>query len=115
MRTSDIDMAPYVTDNFKTEGMYIVGDRKMADMDDKFLRRNLCHRSGGDLKVCAACSAPCTVGKLLLQRQTEGDNHEQQSRNATGRGESESKPYEKHEPRCEEGRADPKRHHGGRP
>lgn len=89
MRTNDINMAPYVTDSYKTDGMYIVGDRKMADMDTKYLLKNLCHRSGGDLKVCAACTPPCMVGKLLLQRQSGGDDHGQSS-NAQSRGESES-------------------------
>lgn len=58
----------YLNPHIKTEGLYVSGRKTMADMDDAYLRKQLCHMSGGDLSVCAKCAAPCTVGNLLLER-----------------------------------------------
>ena len=59
-----VDLNP----GMKTYGMYVTGKKTMADMDDTYLRRNLCAKAGGNVCVCASCPAVCTVGKLLLER-----------------------------------------------
>lgn len=54
--------------HMRTEGMYVPNRKTMADMDDVFLRKQLCGKAGGSVCICVACEGKCTVGKLLLER-----------------------------------------------
>ena len=52
----------------RTEGLYVPARKTMADMDDAYLRRQLCGKAGGNVCICAECAGKCTVGRLLLER-----------------------------------------------
>lgn len=58
-----------------TPGLYMhPGKGKtMAHLDSDKLRRGMCQKSGGRLEVCHSCGAPCTAGRLLMEREAEGE------------------------------------------
>ena len=60
----------YLNPHIKTDGLYVSGRKTMADMDDAYLRKQLCQRAGRTLAGCVACVGKCTVGKLLLERRS---------------------------------------------
>lgn len=57
----------------------------LETLPDIQLRRGLCAKSGGKLEVCRKCGAPCSFGRILMERQDSGTEVEPQARavNAT--------------------------------
>lgn len=57
----------------RTQGMYLPQRRESAidleTLPDLKLRLGLCARSGGNLSVCRQCGAPCSFGRILMERQ----------------------------------------------
>lgn len=57
----------------RTQGMYLPqrkeGNVNLNKVDDLTLKRGLCPKSGGNLSVCRACGAPCSFGRILMERQ----------------------------------------------
>lgn len=74
----------------RTQGMYLPQRRESAinleTLPDLKLRLGLCARSGGNLSVCRQCGAPCSFGRILMERQDGGTTVETRSRalNANG-------------------------------
>lgn len=58
-----------------TPGLYMRSGKgkTMADLDSDKLRRGMCQKSGGRLEACHGCGAPCTAGRLLMEREAEGE------------------------------------------
>lgn len=57
----------------RTQGMYLPQRRESAidleTLPDLKLRLGLCARSGGNLSVCRKCGAPCSFGRILMERE----------------------------------------------
>lgn len=60
----------------RTQGMYLPQRRESAidleTLPDLKLRLGLCARSGGNLSICRQCGAPCSFGRILMERQDSG-------------------------------------------
>lgn len=57
----------------KTYGMYLPQKQNSAidleTLPDLKLRLGLCAKSGGNLSVCRQCGAPCSFGRILMERE----------------------------------------------
>lgn len=57
----------------KTYGMYLPQKQNSAidleTLPDLKLRLGLCSKSGGNLSVCRKCGAPCSFGRILMERE----------------------------------------------
>lgn len=54
--------------SYRTEGLYVPARKTMADMDDAYLRKQLCHKAGQNMDSCAECAGKCMAARLLLER-----------------------------------------------
>lgn len=62
------------TSDASTPELYVRGgkDNQLETLPDMMLRRGMCPRSGGNLSVCRKCGAPCSFGRILMEREDNG-------------------------------------------
>lgn len=67
MRVDDIMTAKQLPAGFVTSDVYLPKDKHISDLTFDEAKRGLCHKAGGDPHACAACPAPCGIGKRLVE------------------------------------------------
>ena len=72
MRTDDIVMGGRILAHMRTPEIYLPASVLMpmpvAEMTVEQLRRGLCQKSRGDVKVCVTCPGGCRWGLELVRR-----------------------------------------------